>query len=62
MDKKYFFFDIDGTLTNKETGEIVESAKMTIQQLQAQGHFVCIATGRAYYKTKEFAKRWVFII
>ena len=47
MDKKYFFFDIDGTLTNKETGEIVESAKMTIQQLQAQGHFVCIATGRA---------------
>ncbi|WP_154889093.1 HAD-IIB family hydrolase [Longibaculum muris] len=57
MDKKYFFFDIDGTLTNKETGEIVESAKMTIQQLQAQGHFVCIATGRAYYKTKEFAKK-----
>ncbi len=57
MRKKYFFFDIDGTLTNKQTGELVESAKKTIQQLQDHGHFVCIATGRAYYKTKEFAKK-----
>lgn len=56
MQKKYFFFDIDGTLTNKETGEIVPSAKETIRLLQEKGHFVCIATGRAYYKTKEFAK------
>lgn len=56
MKKKYFFFDIDGTLTNKETGEIVPSAKETIKKLQDCGHFVCIATGRAYYKTKEFAK------
>lgn len=56
MQKKYFFFDIDGTLTNKKTGKIVESAKQTIKQLQDNGHFVCIATGRAYYKTKDFAK------
>ena len=56
MKKKYFFFDIDGTLTNKKTGEIVESAKQTIKKLQDNGHFVCIATGRAYYKTKDFAK------
>ncbi len=56
MNKKYFFFDIDGTLTNKETGELILSAKKTIQKLQENGHFVCIATGRAYYKTKEFAK------
>ncbi|MFR7592816.1 MAG: HAD-IIB family hydrolase [Longibaculum sp.] len=56
MNKKYFFFDIDGTLTNKETGELILSAKETIQKLQDNGHFVCIATGRAYYKTKEFAK------
>lgn len=55
--KKYFFFDIDGTLTHKQTGELIESAKITIQKLQEQGHFVCIATGRAYYKTKEFAKK-----
>lgn len=57
MDKKYFFFDIDGTLTNKRTGEIVPSVIDTIQKLQEQGHFVAIATGRAYYKTKDFAKK-----
>lgn len=57
MNKKYFFFDIDGTLTNKETGEIIPTAKETIQKLQDNGHFVAIATGRAYYKTKDFAKR-----
>lgn len=56
MDKKYFFFDIDGTLTNKTTGELIPSAKKTIRLLQENGHFVCIATGRAYYKTKAFAK------
>lgn len=55
MNKKYFFFDIDGTLTNKQTGELIESAKTAIQKLQENGHFVCIATGRAYYKTKAFA-------
>lgn len=57
MQKKYFFFDIDGTLTNKTTGELIPSAKRTIQKLQENGHFVCIATGRAYYKTKDFAKK-----
>lgn len=56
MRKKYIFFDIDGTLTNKKTGEIIPSAKETIKKLQDNGHFVCIATGRAYYKTKDFAK------
>ena len=34
MNKKYFFFDIDGTLTNKLTGELVPSAQKTIRQLQ----------------------------
>lgn len=57
MDKKYFFFDIDGTLTNKATGELVKSAQNTIAKLQQNGHFVSIATGRAYYKTKAFAKK-----
>lgn len=56
MKKKYFFFDIDGTLTNKQTGELIPSAKETIRKLQENGHFVAIATGRAYYKTKAFAK------
>lgn len=56
MNKKYFFFDIDGTLTDKSTGVIVESAKETIKKLQENGHFVAIATGRAFYKTVGFAK------
>ena len=56
MDKKYFFFDIDGTLTNIDTGELVPSAKEAIRLLQENGHFVSICTGRAYYKTKTFAK------
>jgi len=56
MERKYIFFDIDGTLTDKTTGEIIPSAKRAIQRLIANHHFVCIATGRAYYKTKEFAK------
>lgn len=56
MKKKYFFFDIDGTLTNKQTGEIVPSAKETIRKLKEKEHFVAIASGRAYYKVVDFAK------
>lgn len=56
MNKKYFFFDIDGTLTDNTTGKVVESAKQTIQKLKNKGHFVAIATGRAHYKTVKIAK------
>lgn len=56
MDKKYFFFDIDGTLTDIQTAIPVPSALETIKKLQDKGHFVAIATGRAYYKTKDTAK------
>lgn len=51
MNKKYFFFDIDGTLTDIRNGEFVKSGLDTIKKLEANGHFVAIATGRAYYKT-----------
>ncbi len=44
--KKYFFFDIDGTLTQPLTNEVPESTKETLAQLSARGHFVAIATGR----------------
>lgn len=54
MEKKYIFFDIDGTLTNRTTRIIVPSALQAIQELQAAGHFVAIATGRAHYKAIDF--------
>ena len=54
MRKKYFFFDIDGTLTDKATGKIVPSAQEALNKLKANGHFVAIATGRAHYKARGF--------
>ena len=49
MEKKYLFFDIDGTLTDRSTGEIVTSAREALPRLEENGHFVAIATGRAHY-------------
>lgn len=54
MRKKYFFFDIDGTLTDRKTGKIVPSAQKALDLLQEAGHFVAIATGRAHYKAVHF--------
>lgn len=47
---KYFFFDIDGTLTDIRNGHFIESAIATINELEEKGNFVAIATGRALYK------------
>ena len=49
QEKKYFFFDIDGTLTDNRTHKIVPSAEKTLHALEKNGHFVAIATGRAHY-------------
>ena len=54
MHKKYFFFDIDGTLTDDATHLIVPSAERTLHDLENNGHFVSIATGRAHYKAVSF--------
>ncbi len=50
MNKKYFFFDIDGTLAVGTPGDqyIPESTKRTLRQLKEKGHFLAIATGRSY--------------
>ena len=44
--KKYFFFDIDGTLTTPLTADYPDSTREAIRRLQKAGHFVSLATGR----------------
>lgn len=46
MEKKYFFFDIDGTLTRANTSLIPSDTLETLEQLRRHGHFVAAATGR----------------
>jgi HAD superfamily hydrolase (TIGR01484 family) len=55
MKRKYFFFDIDGTLAVGQPGRqyIPESTKYTLEKLKEAGHFVAIATGRSYAMAKE---------
>ncbi len=60
MKKKYFFFDIDGTLTDIATDKIVPSAKVAVKKLEEAGHFVCINTGRAHYKAEKARKELGF--
>lgn len=50
MRRKYFFFDIDGTLAVGIPGKqyVPESAKLALKKLEEQGHFIAIATGRSY--------------
>ena len=56
MDKKYFFFDIDGTITDYKSEKISELTIDTLKRLQEKGHFVAIATGRPYFSARYFAK------
>ncbi len=54
MQKKYFFFDIDGTLMIRKLDQssIPESTKLALEKLKEAGHFVAIATGRGYALAK----------
>ncbi len=60
MKRKYFFFDIDGTLTDRRTGSMVPSAGEALDKLREAGHFVCVNTGRAHYKARKFFDRYGF--
>ena len=53
MKKKYLFFDIDGTLVESRTNQILESTHDALRRCQEAGHFVAIASGRAHYLTRE---------
>mgnify|MGYP004526376759 CR=1 FL=1 len=61
--KRYFFFDIDGTLTSPLTACVPEETKEAIRQLQAKGNFVALATGRlqcdAYHIAQQLGIRSV---
>lgn len=47
MNKKAFFFDIDGTLLSEITREIPESAKRAVRELTDRGHLAFVNTGRS---------------
>lgn len=54
--RKYFFFDIDGTLTNSNPGGIILPLTFeTLDKLRKNGHFVAIATGRAHWMAMDFS-------
>lgn len=44
--KKYFFFDIDGTLRSGMGGPVPQSTLCCLSELRAKGHFIATATGR----------------
>ncbi|PKR76813.1 Cof-type HAD-IIB family hydrolase [Halalkalibacillus sediminis] len=55
MQKHIIFFDIDGTLLDQHK-KLPASAKQAILDLQAKGHEVAIATGRAPFMYEELRK------
>ena len=44
MEKKYLFFDIDGTLTDRATGEIVPSATGRAHSRQKTLHWLWLVS------------------
>lgn len=49
---KAIFFDIDGTLLSIQTGEMPESARNAIIQLEEKGIYTFLATGRNMLQIK----------
>ena len=60
MQKKYFFFDIDGTLSTGLTTTMPESAVKALALLRESGHFTAIATGRLQVSAATVAARYGF--
>ena len=56
--KKYFFFDIDGTLLawlSESENYVPDSTLLALKQLKENGHFLAIATGRSRAMAKKTA-------
>ncbi|KMK77529.1 Cof-type HAD-IIB family hydrolase [Alkalihalobacillus pseudalcaliphilus] len=56
MTKKIVFFDVDGTLTDHETGRIPQSTELAVKQLLDRGVIVVAATGRPLAMCEELAQ------
>lgn len=56
MSIKHIFFDIDGTLSNRnitDNAGLSDKTLMTLKKLQTNGHKIYIATGRSHHKLGE---------
>lgn len=53
---KVIFFDIDGTLTSAKSNLVYDSTIETLKKLEANGHIVALATGRAHFRAQMFAE------
>lgn len=62
MRKRYFFFDIDGTLAAGPIAHryVPESTQYAVDQLRANGHFVAIATGRGQALARPYMEKLGF--
>ncbi|MCR5294347.1 MAG: HAD hydrolase family protein [Lachnospiraceae bacterium] len=65
MKRKYFFFDIDDTLTvrfgnNANEAVIPDSAREALRLLEEKGHFLAICTGRSHSMAEPFRQRLGF--
>lgn len=60
--KKAIFFDIDGTLIDSHNGkkDISHRVKESLRELQRQGHYIFIATGRPYAFLSEAIREFGF--
>lgn len=56
--KKYFFFDIDGTIAIGMPKYIPESTEYALNKLKEKGHFISVATGRLYTMAKPFCDQF----
>ncbi len=62
MEKKYLFFDLDGTLLagGYVNTSIPDSALLALGKLRVAGHFMCIATGRSHAMARDWMRKLGF--